>query len=73
VIGNTSDPITPYQDSVAMSRLLANTRLLTVDGYGHTTVNNPSACVINEVVTYAGSGVLPAPGTVCQQNLNPFP
>jgi pimeloyl-ACP methyl ester carboxylesterase len=73
VIGNTSDPITPYQDSVAMSRLLADARLLTVDGYGHTTVNNPSTCVINDVVAYTVNGILPAPGTVCQQNLNPFP
>ena len=32
VIGNTGDPATSYQGSVAMSRDLARTRLLTVDG-----------------------------------------
>ncbi|HEY3958027.1 MAG TPA: alpha/beta fold hydrolase, partial [Streptosporangiaceae bacterium] len=37
VVGNTGDPWTAYQDSVAMSRDLARARLLTVDGYGHTT------------------------------------
>ncbi|MGH3223651.1 MAG: alpha/beta hydrolase, partial [Streptosporangiaceae bacterium] len=73
LIGNTGDPITAYQDSVAMSRLLARARLLTVDGYGHTTVNNPSACPIAAAVNYTVNGVLPAPGTVCQQNINPFP
>lgn len=73
VIGNTGDPLTAYQDSVAMSRLLARARLLTVDGYGHTTTSNPSTCVIDATVSYTVSGALPAPGSVCQQDLNPFP
>jgi pimeloyl-ACP methyl ester carboxylesterase len=73
VIGNTGDPTTGYPNSVAMSRLLAHARLLTVDGYGHTTTNNPSTCVINDAVNYTVNGVLPAPGTVCPQDLNPFP
>jgi pimeloyl-ACP methyl ester carboxylesterase len=73
VIGNTGDPTTGYQDSVAMSHLLASARLLTVDGYGHTTTNNPSTCVINDAVNYTVNGVLPAAGTVCPQDLNPFP
>ena len=73
VIGNTGDPLTAYQDSVAMSRLLARARLLTVDGYGHTTTSNPSTCVIAATVSYTVTGALPAPGTVCQQDLNPFP
>jgi pimeloyl-ACP methyl ester carboxylesterase len=73
LIGNTGDPTTAYQDSLAMSRDLARARLLTVDGYGHTTTNNPSTCVINEAVSYTVTGALPAPGTVCQQGINPFP
>ncbi len=73
VVGNTGDPWTPYQDSVAMSRDLARASLLTVDGYGHTTGNNPSTCAINDIVNYTITGALPAPGTVCQQNINPFP
>ncbi len=73
VIGNTGDPLTAYQDSVAMSHDLARARLLTVDGYGHTTGNNPSTCAIDDAVSYTVTGALPAPGTVCQQNVNPFP
>lgn len=73
VVGNTGDPWTPYQGSVAMSRDLARARLLTVDGYGHTVGNNPSSCAINDMVSYTVAGTLPAPGTVCQQNINPFP
>ncbi len=73
LLANTGDPVTAYQDSVAMSRDLARARLLTVDGYGHTTGNNPSTCAINDAVTYTLTGALPAPGTVCQQNGTPFP
>ena len=73
VIGNTHDPDTAYQNSVAMSRDLARARLLTVDGYGHTTGNNPSTCAFTYMINYALTGALPAPGTVCQQDINPFP
>jgi pimeloyl-ACP methyl ester carboxylesterase len=73
LLANTGDPQTTYQDSVAMSRDLARARLLTVDGYGHTTGNNPSTCAINDAVQYTLTGALPAPGTVCPQNATPFP
>jgi hypothetical protein len=56
-----------------MAHELDNARLLTVDGYGHTTGDNPSTCAINDVVNYALTGTLPPPGTVCQQNATPFP
>jgi pimeloyl-ACP methyl ester carboxylesterase len=73
LLANTGDPVTAYQDSVAMSHDLARARLLTVDGYGHTTGANPSTCAIDDAVTYTLTGALPAPGTVCQQNGTPFP
>ena len=73
LLANTGDPVTAYRDSVAMLHDLARARLLTVDGYGHTTGNNPSTCAINDAVTYTLTGALPAPGTVCQQNGTPFP
>jgi hypothetical protein len=73
LVANTGDPDTTYRDSVAMSRHLARARLLTVDGYGHTTGKNPSTCAINDLVNYTLTGALPAPGTVCQQDAAPFP
>ena len=73
VVDNTGDPWTPYQDSVATSRDLARARLLTVHGYGHTVGNNPSTCAFNYMINYTITGAMPAPGTVCQQNINPFP
>jgi pimeloyl-ACP methyl ester carboxylesterase len=72
VVGNTVDPATPYQDAVAMSHDLADARLLTVDGYGHTALVNPSSCVAAAEDSYFVTGTLPPPGTVCHQNALPF-
>ena len=73
VLGNTGDPIVPLQDSAAMSRDLARARLLTVDGYGHTELGNPSACATDYEIRYLLTGALPPPRTVCEENATPFP
>ena len=73
LVGNAGDPSTPYQDSVALSHELADARLLTVDGYGHTEASNPSTCADNYLINYALTGALPPAGTVCQENSTPFP
>jgi pimeloyl-ACP methyl ester carboxylesterase len=73
VLGNTGDPVLPYQNSMAMSRDLAHARLLTVDGYGHTEASNPSTCATDDEIRYLLTGALPPPRTVCKQNVTPFP
>jgi pimeloyl-ACP methyl ester carboxylesterase len=73
LLGNTGDPNTPYQGSVAMSRDLARARLLTVDGYGHTEAGNPSGCATGYEARYLLTGALPPPRTVCKENATPFP
>jgi hypothetical protein len=55
-----------------MARRLARARLLTVEGYGHTAVLNPSACATQYESDYLLSGALPPKGTVCQQDEQPF-
>jgi pimeloyl-ACP methyl ester carboxylesterase len=72
VIGNLFDPETPYEGSVAMAHELAHARLLTVDGYGHTALLNPSTCANDYVSRYVVDGTLPPPGTVCPQDQQPF-
>ncbi len=72
VIGNTTDPFIPLQDAIAMTRQLANARLLVVRGYGHTAFLNPSTCASNYMTAYFQRGALPPKGTVCGQNLPPF-
>lgn len=72
VIGNTYDPATPYEGSVAMSQLLGRARLLTVDGYGHTALLNPSMCANSYSTRYFIDGSLPPKGSRCSQDQVPF-
>ncbi|MFB7476047.1 alpha/beta hydrolase [Kitasatospora sp. NPDC056184] len=72
VVANTGDPALPYEGSRAMARSLARARLLTVDGYGHTVLSNPSDCAAEHETRYLIDGILPAPGTVCAPTKPPF-
>jgi pimeloyl-ACP methyl ester carboxylesterase len=72
VIGNTFDPATPLRGAVTMARQLGRARLLTVDGFGHTALINPSACVNRHEARYFVRGVLPRTGTRCAQDGAPF-
>jgi hypothetical protein len=73
LIGITGDAVFPYRDDLAMEHDLARARLLTVRGYGHTELANPSTCATSYELSYLQTGTLPRPGTVCQQNGTPFP
>jgi hypothetical protein len=61
-----------------MSRELADARLLTMDGSGHTELDNPSGCVgqyeAGDVIdgTFI-DGTLAPLRTVCQPDQQPFP
>jgi pimeloyl-ACP methyl ester carboxylesterase len=71
VIGTTYDPATPYSGSVAMVERMGNARLLTMEGDGHTAYGGNSSCIDSATEAYLIDLVLPAPGTVCQQEV-PF-
>ena len=45
LIGNRYDPNTAYRNAVRSQLLLGNAVLLTNQGYGHLSFNNPSACI----------------------------
>ncbi|WP_395729686.1 alpha/beta hydrolase [Nakamurella sp.] len=72
VVGNTFDPATPYTSSQAMADALADGHLLTVDGFGHTELLNPSACAQQHISDYLLNGTVPADGTRCAQDRAPF-
>jgi hypothetical protein len=71
VIGNLFDPATRYQGAVIASTLLPNSRLLTVHGWGHTSLFL-SQCADVVQTRYLVSLSLPAIGTVCDQDHVPF-
>ena len=65
------DPATRYEGAVTVSNLLPNSRLLTVEGWGHTTLFL-SQCATQAVSDYLVDSTLPSEGTVCQQDSVPF-
>jgi pimeloyl-ACP methyl ester carboxylesterase len=71
VVATTYDPATPYRGAKALVHDLGNARLLTMQGDGHTAYGGNSPCIDDAVDAYLLNGALPAPGTVCQQEV-PF-
>jgi hypothetical protein len=71
VVGNLFDPATRYEGAVTAHDLLPNSALLTVHGWGHTSLFL-SACADNVIARYLVDVVTPAPGTVCEQDHVPF-
>lgn len=66
------DPATPYSGAKTVARLLPNSRLVTVDGWGHTTPGL-SNCADNITAQYLLTGALPKTDTLCEQDRLPFP
>lgn len=71
VIGTTYDPATPYRWAESLTRELDNASLLTMRGDGHTAYGGNSPCIDAAVEAFLEGVVLPAPGTVCRQEV-PF-
>jgi pimeloyl-ACP methyl ester carboxylesterase len=72
VVGNFFDPATRYQGAQTVAGLLPNSRLLSYAGWGHTAYGGLSTCIDTAVNAYLINGVLPAAGTVCPPELDPF-
>ena len=72
VVGNTFDPITPYTSAVSTAARIPGARLLTIDGYGHTSGGVPSSCADAAIEEYLVDATLPAEGAVCPQDVAPF-
>jgi pimeloyl-ACP methyl ester carboxylesterase len=71
VIGNLYDPATRYQGAQIVHQLLPKSALLTVNGWGHTSLFL-SRCADRVSVAYLLRGATPAPGKVCNQDQVPF-
>lgn len=71
IVGNKLDPATPYRGAVALSRLMPESRLLTVDYAGHTSLGQ-STCVTRAVTRYLVDGTLPPEGKTCASDRQPF-
>jgi pimeloyl-ACP methyl ester carboxylesterase len=65
VIGTLRDPATPYSWAVALHKLITNSRLITLDGDGHTGHGRGSVCVDKSVDAYFITGKIPAADQKC--------
>jgi pimeloyl-ACP methyl ester carboxylesterase len=72
VIGTRYDPQTAYAGAHRVARRLGNARLLTLNGYGHTTDVDPSVCIDHALSAYLVRLATPPQGTVCQPDRQPF-
>ncbi|HSC67770.1 MAG TPA: alpha/beta hydrolase [Cellvibrio sp.] len=66
------DPATPYSGAKTVARLLPNSRLVSVAGWGHSTPGL-SYCADSITAEYLLTGAVPASDTLCQQDILPFP
>lgn len=71
VIGTRFDPATPYRQTRPYADLFPGSRLLTLDGWGHTSIGK-SACVDTAIAGYLVAGDAPQDGTVCAPDAVPF-
>ncbi|NEA37021.1 alpha/beta hydrolase [Streptomyces sp. SID13031] len=71
VIGTRYDPATPYEATRPYSDLYPDARMLTIEGYGHTTLFK-STCADARITEYLTQLKAPADGSTCQQDRKPF-
>jgi pimeloyl-ACP methyl ester carboxylesterase len=65
VIGTIRDPATPYAWSVSLAKIFTGSRLISLDGDGHTGHGRGSACVDDAVDAYLLKGTLPSANLSC--------
>lgn len=65
VVGTTGDPATPYEWSQALASQLADARLVTWEGNGHTAYGRSDGCVTQAVDSYLLAGTVPEEDLVC--------
>ena len=71
MVANRFDPLTPYEGAQQTHSLLPNSTLLTLEGWGHTSLFL-SSCVNQAVSSYLLTSQIPNPGASCQQDSAPF-
>ncbi|MEU8633845.1 alpha/beta hydrolase [Amycolatopsis sp. NPDC048633] len=72
VLNNRFDPATPLHNAQATAAELGDGRVLVVDGFGHTSLDAPSACASAAVVRYLTDLSEPAERTTCAPDSVPF-
>ncbi|GAB3929778.1 alpha/beta hydrolase [Kribbella albertanoniae] len=72
VFGTRHDPATPYQATRPYANLWPDARMVTIEGWGHSTSLGGSKCADELLTKYLTTLAAPADGTTCQQDRKPF-
>lgn len=72
LVNTVADPATPYAGAVRAQQRLADARLITVEGWGHTSLAHPSGCVRQLTDRYLIEQVAPPDGQRCAPDADPF-
>jgi pimeloyl-ACP methyl ester carboxylesterase len=73
IVNNRHDPATPLHNAQATAAELGNATVLIVEGYGHTSLDVPSACASAATTGYLVALRVPAVGATCAPDTVPFP
>lgn len=65
IVGTTRDPATPYTWALDLHNTLLNSRLISLNGDGHTGYGHGSSCVDDAVDHYLLTGIPPAQDLTC--------
>jgi pimeloyl-ACP methyl ester carboxylesterase len=72
LINTVADPATAYAGAVRAQQRLRDARLVTLDGWGHTSTAHPSSCVFEVTDRYLIDRVAPPNGLRCAPDADPF-
>ena len=72
ILGSPYDPVTPLIDAKNVSRSFQGSVLLQHNAVGHTSIAQPSRCVIDATRASWINGTLPEAGTVCEPDFAVF-
>ncbi|NUR94684.1 MAG: alpha/beta hydrolase, partial [Kribbellaceae bacterium] len=71
VFGTRHDPATPYEATRPYADLYPDARMVTVEGWGHTTIGK-STCADAMITSYLTELKAPRDGATCDQDRKPF-
>jgi pimeloyl-ACP methyl ester carboxylesterase len=72
VLSQAHDPITPLASARAANEVFEGSRLVTVLGYGHSSIAVPSLCLARHVRRFLYEGRLPERNEECEVDGNPY-
>jgi hypothetical protein len=72
VVSTRYDAQTPLISAYNVSSGFEDSRVLEIDGYGHSSLAVPSLCSIEKISTYFQNGTLPEHGFLCEASARPY-